>query len=191
MRKIIVIPSILLVLMLMVIPMNVAAQQHVLSSEWMTICTPPAWGNTQITDAAAGFTDYGVGWDEVSNFVDLREDYMPDDTVKIEVDISSMHGPIAGRWVHYFVVELYTETDWIDEGNPCDSDDWYYIYQPFETGSKQDTMTIVISANDCENTDRWLVMYQAEAVDIDQTGWGPPYFEVNYQNFWIILKNPP
>jgi hypothetical protein len=187
MKRLLVVPSIFLVLILLVIPSSVSAQQtHLIVGEFMFNWSPTAWDSIDISDLTVGLTPYGKGWDGHSNYVDLQGIWQFPDDIRIEIDITSIHTGNNGRWQHLFVLELYKESDWKNQGNPLKSDFVTYNYAKWQNGNNADVLVVTITAWEAFWNSKWLVMYQHECVDIDASA-APPHIAIAIQNFWIVI----
>jgi hypothetical protein len=161
---------------------------HVSNFEWMETSVYPA--NAFASDVIFGWHNYGVGWtplDVPPNAHDLRMIWRPGDDVRVDVDCFAFHNAqFQGRSLHIFSLEVYTEANWVQQGNPDYRAFWQIQFNPGPPQQAQNTLTVTIPAWHCQIEPEWCVYYTCEAVDLDQAG-PPPWFDIACQNYWIVL----
>ena len=180
--------SIMMVIMLLVVPSNVAAITHMSNFETMDTGVFPM--TALCSDNIVGKHNYGQAWfpwDNPLNAHDLRGIWRPGDDVQINIDCSAWNnGLLPGRSVHIYSLEVYKEATWVAQGNPEYTDFWQI--QLNQNQQAQNTLTVTITPQDCEQFPEWCVYYTCEVIDLDQQGPPPTYFLIDWNNYWVVLR---
>lgn len=176
--------SITIVVLLMLVPTNVAAATRVSNIETMETSVFDV--DASVSDNKVGQTAGGQPWDTTTNFHDLRGTWRPTDDVKVDINVDAVNdGDEDGESNNIYSLEVYKEATWVAQGNPEYTDSFQVQLDVDENDA--DTLTVTISWLDCLGTSKWLVRYACEGEDLGQVGAGPPFVKNDENNYWIVL----
>ena len=151
------------------------------NEETMSLTTTLSTMSADCTDNVQGWTQYGQDYTPNQNDVDYSAQYTSGDDLTIMMNCTVNHGNGLNSYRFTFDLEVFNQTNWTGQYNPCYRDSWIFDKQAGQTGQFAQTLQVTIPQADSLGP-VWCVYYTCEVRNLDTQ-----QFDIDVQNYWAVI----